>query len=127
MRTRISARTLILAWAALAVACAGRSPSSAVKAFYDAIANGKTEDAIALLSQQTIATVGKDKLRAGFQEATRDALQKGGINELQITNEKIAGEVATVSVLIKYGNGTQEIETVQLVKEMGGWRLQPEK
>ncbi len=127
MRTRISALIPVLLWAALTCACAGRSPSSAVKAFYDAVANGETDDAIALLSQQTVAMVGQDKLRAGIQEATRKALEKGGIQDLQITDEKVAGEVATVAVLVKYGNSTEETETLQLVKESGGWRLQPKK
>jgi Domain of unknown function (DUF4878) len=126
MRRKPFVLTAIFAGAILAWACAGRSPSSAVKAFYKAVANGETNEAIALFSKQTIATVGKDKLRAGIQEATRNALAQGGIQELQITDEKIAGDVANVTVLIKYGNGTQESEEVQLVKEIG-WRLQPEK
>ena len=110
-----------------ALACAGNSPSSAVKAFYNAIGEGKTEDALDLLSEQTIATIGKKKLRAGLQKATRDALDKGGITDVQITNEQVAIEIATVTVVIKYGNGTGMTEKAKLVKERSGWRLQPEK
>lgn len=110
-----------------ALACAGRSPSSAVKSFYRAIGEGKTDDALGLLSEQTIATIGKDKLRAGLQGATRKALDKGGIKEVQITDEQVANEVANVTVVVTYGNGTTETEKVKLVKEGAGWRVQPDK
>jgi Domain of unknown function (DUF4878) len=110
-----------------ALACADSSPATAVKSFYKAIGAGKTDDALALLSQRTISTAGKDKLRAGLQKATRDALDKGGITDIQITNEQIANEIANVTAIVKYGNGTAQTEKVQLVKEGMGWRLQPEK
>lgn len=109
------------------LACAGSSPSSAVKSFYRAIGEGKTDDALGLLSEQTISTVGKEKLLSGLQGATRDALAKGGIKEVEITNEQVANEIANVTAVIKYGNGTAETETIKLVKETMGWRLQPEK
>ncbi len=111
----------------LALACAGGSPASAVKSFYKAIGDGRTEDALDLLSQRTISTVGKDKLRAGLQKATRDALDKGGITDVQITQEQIANDIANVTAIVKYGNGTAQTEKIQLVKEGMGWRLQPEK
>lgn len=109
------------------LACAGSSPSSAVKSFYKAIGEGKTDDALGLLSAQTIATIGKEKLSAGLQKATRDALEKGGITDVQITSEQIANEIANVVAVVKYGNGTMATEKVKLVKEGAGWRLQPEK
>lgn len=111
----------------LITACAGRSPASAVKSFYKDIGEGKIDDALGLLSSQTVATVGKEKLRTGLQKATRDALDKGGITDVQITNEQVANEIANVTVVVKYGNGTTETEKVKLVKEGSGWRLQPEK
>lgn len=116
-----------LLWIVLAWACAGSSPSSAVKAFYGAIGDGKTDDAVGLLSQQTIKTLGKEKLRTGLQEASQQMMAKGGLKELEITSEQVKGDVATVTALLKYGNGSQETEKIQLVKEMGGWRLQPQK
>jgi hypothetical protein len=113
---------IVLTWA-----CAGSSPSSAVKAFYEAVSNGKTEDAMSLLSQQTINTIGEAKLRAGIQEASRKMATRGGLKDLVITSEQLQGDVATITALLKYGNGTEETEKEQLVKEKGGWRLQPAK
>ena len=110
-----------------ALACAGNSPSSAVKSFYKAIGDGKTDTALSLLSERTVATIGQEKLRAGLQKATRDALDKGGITDVQIIDEQIASEIANVTVVVKYGNGTTDTEKVKLVKDRSGWRLQPEK
>ena len=47
--------------------------------------------------------------------------------DVEITNEQIANDIANVTVVVKYGNGTAETEKVKLVKEASGWRLQPEK
>jgi hypothetical protein len=126
MRRRLAVHAVCLC-AVFVLACAGRTPSSAVKSFYKAIGDGKTDDAIALLSERTVAMVGKEKLRAGLQRATREALDKGGITDVQITNEQTANEIANVTAIVKYGNGTAETEKVKLVKEKAGWRLQPEK
>jgi hypothetical protein len=111
----------------LVLACAGGSPGSAAKSFYKAIGDGKTDDALDLLSERTVSTVGKDKLRAGLQKATRAALDKGGMADVQVTNEQVANEIANVTVVVKYGNGTAETEKVKLVKESFGWKIQPEK
>ena len=110
-----------------AVACAGSSPASAVKSFYKAIGDGRTDDALGLLSEKTVSTIGKEKLRAGIENATRAALDKQGITDVQITREQVANEIANVTAIVKYGNGTAETEQVKLVKEVSGWRLQPEK
>jgi hypothetical protein len=111
----------------MALACAGSTPSATVKAFYHAVGKGNTDEAVGLMSEQIVSMVGRDKLRAGLQEATRKSLAKGGLDDVQIVDEKTAGEVATVVVLLKYKNGTSERETVQLVKEKDGWRLKPHK
>jgi hypothetical protein len=124
-RTLFAGTALLLI--SLAWACAGSSPASAVKAFYRAVSDGKTDDALGLLSQQTIATIGEPKLRAGIQEAAQEAMAKGGLKDLEIAEEQSNGDIATVQAILKYGNGTQETETLQLVKEKGGWRLQPKK
>lgn len=110
-----------------ALACSASTPASTVKSFYKAIGDGKTDDALALLSQRTIAMVGKEKLRNGLRRATREALDKGGITDVQITKEQAANEVANVIAIVKYGNGTAQTEKFQLVKEGSNWRLQPEK
>jgi Domain of unknown function (DUF4878) len=127
VRTRILVRVACVLIVLSVLACAGNSPGSAAKGFYKAIGDGKTDEALDLLSEKTVSTIGKDKLSAGIQKATRAALDKGGMADVEITNEQVANEVANVTVVVKYGNGTAETEKVKLVKEASGWRLQPEK
>lgn len=50
--------------------------------------------------------------------------RKGSIEKLEIRDEKIIGEVAELTVLVAYGNGSTETEKVKLVKEEGGWRIE---
>jgi hypothetical protein len=111
----------------LAMACAESSPASAVKSFYKAIGEGKTDEALDLLSDQTVSTIGKEKLRAGIQKATRAALDKGGMKDVQITNEQVASEIANVTALVRYGDGTAQSENVKLVKESLSWKLELDK
>jgi hypothetical protein len=127
MKRRWLAAAAVWVGLILLVACAGNSPSGTVKAFYAAIDQGKTDEALSFVSEQTLAMISKDKLRAGLQGATRKTLAKGGLKNVEITDEKAAGDVATVTAVLKYGNGTEERETLQLVKEKGSWRLQPKK
>jgi uncharacterized protein DUF4878 len=117
----------VLVLAVLPLACVGHSPSATVKAFYKAVSEGHTDEAIDLLSARTINTVGRDKLRAGIQNSAQKMLDKGGVKSMDVTEEKVAGDVAQVTIILKYGNGEQEIENVKLVKEEKGWRLQPNK
>lgn len=107
--------------------CTGSSPSATIKTFYNAVSKGETEEAMGLVSQQTVSMIGKEKLRAGLQEATRKMLAKGGLQGIEIADEKVAGDVAVVTALLKYGNGTQEREVNALAKENGAWRLRPKK
>jgi ketosteroid isomerase-like protein len=118
---------LVLLVTTVFASCAGRSPAAAVEAFYHAVDRGALDRAVSLLSEQTITMFGKDKLKAGMTEEARKIQAKGGIQELQVTDEKVTGEVASVTVLIRYGDGSEETETVKLVRERGGWRLAPSK
>jgi ketosteroid isomerase-like protein len=126
MRRKI-ARHAACVFVLFAFACASNSPASAVKRFYKAIGDGKTDDALDLLSDRTVSTAGKEKLRAGIQNATRAALDKGGMKDVQITNEQVASEIANVTAVVRYGDGTAQTEKVKLVKEGLGWKLQLEK
>lgn len=126
MKTKLSLSVFLIC-CALTFSCAGRTPSSAVKGFYEAVAKGDSDAAIRFLSRQTIDMIGKDKLKAGIQEASRKILSQGGLTEVRINSESIAGDVATLSATLKYGNGTEEIEQLNLVKEGSGWKIQPEK
>jgi len=118
---------MFLAGPTLLMACAGRTPASAVTNFYRAIESGDADTATSLLSDETIGMIGEEKLRAGFQKTGIEIKEKGGIAEIQITKEDIVGDAAKVTAMIKYGNGTAETEVYDLVKQNGQWKLRPSK
>lgn len=108
-------------------ACAGRTPGSAVTSFYRAVERGDTDEALEFVDQQVVATLGRDKLRLGLLEQAKEIQSKGGISDIEITNEQVSGETATVASVVKYGDGTQEMENHQLVRQEGKWRIRPSK
>lgn len=118
---------MMLALTLLFLAACGNSPRSAVKAFYDAVEEGRVEDALKMVSSQVTSSIGIDKTRAALQSATREIHDKGGLKSLDIVKEDVVGEVAEVEVRIHYGNGTEETEKVKVVKENGEWKIQPDK
>jgi hypothetical protein len=127
MKWRAIAIPAALACLGLAGACAGASPSSVVKAFYQSIGKGDADAAIGLLSEQAVSMVDKAKLRAGLQQSTREVIEKGGLSDVQIVEETVTGDVAEVTALLKFGNGTQERVKNHLIKERGVWRIRPTK
>lgn len=121
-------RTVIACLALVLVSgCRPSGPAQTARAFYDNVAAGEIEAAIDLLSGQIVSQLGREKLRAGLREVARDIQEKGGLEEVEITEESVQGEIATVSVTVRFGDGSTESETMHLVREEGAWRIQPEK
>jgi len=113
--------------AALAAGCSAQGPEAVARAFYNHLEDGEIEAAIDLLSSQTVGQIPREKLRAGFREVALDIEKKGGIDELELVDQTVKGEIARLSMAVRYGNGSTENETVVLVREDGAWRIQPEK
>lgn len=109
------------------VACAARTPSSAVESFYRAMEKGDTEAAVSFLHPSFVKMLGEEKLRAALSESALKLKEKGGIKDIEVTEDSVAGEAAHVTAVLKYGNGTQDMEKHALVKEDGRWYIKPEK
>ncbi|HSL84959.1 MAG TPA: DUF4878 domain-containing protein [Thermoanaerobaculia bacterium] len=107
--------------------CLPSGPAQTAREFYDNVGAGEIEAAIDLLSSQIVSQLGREKLRAGLRELARDIQGKGGIEKVEVTEESVQGEIATVSVTVRFGDGSTESETMHLVREDGAWRIQPEK
>jgi hypothetical protein len=116
---------LLVAVAVLALACAGRTPEAAVEGFYQALDSGDVDKAMGLLSERTLSMVGPDKIKAGLQEASLDIKEKGGVSEVEITNEVTSGDASRITALIRYGNASTETQNFQLAKEGGSWKILP--
>ena len=108
----------------LLVAC-GSSPEGTVKSFFRNVEAGKLDAAAELFSKSTLSKVSLDKLKQGLQRSTREIDEKGGISKIEILDSKIIGEVAEVKVKLHYGDGTDDVESMDLIKEDGRWKLQP--
>jgi hypothetical protein len=126
----MKAKSVVLVLA-LCLATAGcgflnMGPEATVKKFYKAVEKGEIDDAIDLLSNK-MKTVGKDKLRAGLAELTRDMKSKGGVKNLEIVKMNVTGDVADGQIKIEFGDGSSKTDTVKLIKEEGKWKLDADK
>jgi hypothetical protein len=119
---------LVLALCLVTAGCGflNMGPEATVKKFYKAVENGDIDDAIDLLSNK-MKTVGKDKLRAGLAELTRDMKSKGGVKNLEIVKMNVTGDVADGQIKIEFGDGSSKTDTVKLIKEEGKWKLDADK
>ncbi|HWM92033.1 MAG TPA: DUF4878 domain-containing protein [Thermoanaerobaculia bacterium] len=117
---------LMLAFALLA-ACAGRTPSSAVENFYRAVEKGDTNAAIELISPEVVGVIGEEKIKAGLQEQGLKIKEKGGISSIELKDETVVGEVAKITAVLKFGDGSEETEQLKLEKLDGQWKIKPEK
>lgn len=64
--------------------------------------------------------VGEDKLKGMMSEASAEAKKKGGIQSIEILKEEINGDIATVEHKLVWGNGDEEQETTELIKNDDG-------
>lgn len=126
MRRTVLFSALALALAFL-VACAGRTPSAAVKNFYRAVENGDTDAAIALISPEIVGVIGDEKIKAGLQEQGLKIKQKGGISSIELKDEAVVGEVASITAVLKFGDGSEDTEKLKLKKVGGEWKIEPQK
>lgn len=99
----------------------GRSPGDTVEKFYNELENGEVNQAMDLLSDDFVDTFGKPKIKMGMSEQVDK--YKGA--EIEIKEEEINGDVATVTYEITLEDGTEKNETAKLVKEDGEWKLRP--
>ena len=94
-----------------------RSPSDTVEKFHNELGNGELNEAIDLIGNGVVDSVGKSKVKASLSEQV-DKYQGA---EIEIKEEEINGEVATVTYKAKLEDGTEENYKEKLVKEDGEW------
>ncbi|MBA3531379.1 MAG: DUF4878 domain-containing protein [Ardenticatenales bacterium] len=102
-------------------------PGQTVENFYRSVEEGNLDDATALLSSRLVSTIGASKIKQGLAQQTQTIKDKGGIESISVDSEEVTGEIAQVTTTITYGNGETGTETVNLMKEDGSWKLDPQK
>ncbi len=102
-----------------------KSPAETVKAFYMTANEGEYSEAEKYLSSEALkAMKGELGLLAGGLKGTLDkATRNGTIARIEILDEKIRGEGATVDFIIHFKDGKTKKESEPLIKEEEGWKI----
>ena len=123
MKNRVLTIILFMLLLVVLVGCSS-SPDGAVKGFLKALDKGKIDEAMGYLSTSALSTLGRDKWQSVLASAADEIQSKGGISSVDITDKKVHGDIATVTVKITYGDGSSEVNTIDLIKENGDWKIQ---
>lgn len=100
-------------------------PSDVVKAFYSACNDGLYSKAEKLATKESL-----DYLKATFAMAGAlkgycdDVTEEGTLQRLDVTEERVRGEGATVAFVFRFKGGKTEQGNESLVKTADGWRIQ---
>lgn len=118
--------TLIVLMAALFMSSCSSGPSKTVVKFYGALAQGDIDAATRRLSSTLVAQSGP-KLLAGLAQQAKSIQDKGGIASVVVVSEEVGETNATVVVEVRFGNGSVQRESNNLIKENGKWKLTADK
>lgn len=97
-------------------------PAATCMSFYRHLENGEITEAQALVSARLVQQMGQ-KMRAGLEEESRNIKARGGISDIKIVSEEVHGELATVKMVVTFGNQSTKEDTSKLTLEDGRWRL----
>lgn len=106
----------------LCVGCAAdRSPRSLAKHFYTSIASAKYDKALAYTT--IVDEVDIELYHAIMDKVSRSIESKGGVEKIEIVDEKISedGQCAVVTVQITYANGEVAKEYCDVVCQDEKW------
>ncbi|MGB0768983.1 MAG: DUF4878 domain-containing protein, partial [Phycisphaeraceae bacterium] len=113
--------TLLLIGSFALVGCGGSDgPGDTVEALAYAMEDGDSETVKEIIPGLA-GMLGDEKLKAMVTEASAETKEKGGITSVEILEETIDGDTATVKSKITFGNGDTEEETQKLTKVDGKW------
>lgn len=103
-----------------------KSPGDVVKAFYLAANDGRYSEAEQMLSEDAQRAIKGDlgQLAGGFKSVCDKNTKDGTIVKVDIQNEEVRGEGATVVAKISFRDGsTKDGDKNSLLKEKGSWKL----
>lgn len=109
--------------AILLVGCSSAGPGKTVEKFFTAVEDGEIEEAMSYLSSSTVQLLGAEKWQAALIEGSQEMASEGGIKSIETFDENIHGDIATVSMTLTMADGSQETETIDLIKEDGDWKI----
>ncbi len=98
-------------------------PSKTLTTFSKCLEEGKIDDAAKLFSTRVISGQGLGNLKSIVATGAPQIKAKGGISSQNIQKEDIIGDVAEVTLEVKYINGETEVTTYKLIKENDEWKI----
>ena len=129
----------VATFAFFAVNCGGGSssgggsnaPAGITKSIYSQMQKGNYVKAVEVMmnnldSDDSLDKEGKAEMIKAFAEKAESSTEaKGGLKSFEIMEENISedGLTAAVSVKLVYGNGTEDTDKLNFVKEDGKWKL----
>lgn len=114
--------------AVLFVACS-EAPSDVAKNFTQDLYDGKGDKLATYISLGKEANEAgvKEMLNGKMQMATADALKrasaKGGVDKIEVANETIKGNNASVEIKVSFKDGSNKIERFKLSDSEGEWKI----
>jgi hypothetical protein len=98
-------------------------PAEVVKLFVRQLELGKIRDAVKMLPEWIVKSVGAAKLESIFFDNAAELRTRGGILRLEIVGERADDRSAEVDVSMRYQDGTIDTEHIVLVKEKREWKV----
>lgn len=117
---KFSAAAVLIAASVIMAGCFGGSgPTAAVKGWFNAMNEGKLQDAVGYLSGGLKEMSKMDGGKSMSDEMTK----QGTMTKLEIVSEEVRGEGATVKTRVHFKDGSVEDQTITLVQEDGKWKV----
>lgn len=116
--------TLLTLFALTLIQCGSSSgPGDTVKEFFDAVENNNVKAASNLLAPELKTMLGDKKLEKALSEQSKEIKEKGGISDIEILDEKIEENTATLKFKITYANGEVKEDNAKLIKKDDEWKI----
>jgi hypothetical protein len=102
-------------------------PAKVVGSFLEDVERSELDKAVQLVSTRIRQMLGDNKLRAGLEQQGRQMRSKGGIASITTQSELVTGDVAKVSSIVEFKNGSKTSDNTKLIKEQNDWKIDMDK
>jgi hypothetical protein len=120
---KILSALVVLVLSMLACALLPSGPGGTVQKFFNSVESGQIQEAKSYMSSSTLQSLGSDKWDAVLVQMSQEISNKGGIDKVDITEESVNGDIATVTTQLTFGDGSTETNVLDLMKENSQWKL----
>lgn len=121
--------SVIVACLCVLTGCDSNAREKTVITFFEAIAAGRTEEALELIdfSSAPAQLIGqnRDKTRLFLKEVQKDVALKGGLASVEIIDQTMSddGKHIRVDVRLNYGDGSFQQPFIRLIQVDGHWKI----